>query len=177
MAADGAERRLLTTNGGPLAAEVGNALAEFGFGVVDADGLPAHASAKQEDLRVSDGSWACVAEVKGYPRRNAKANDLMQVDRAVRRFRDNQGRWPDAKWYVVNQSFETPPPERQRPLRGSPEVSGFAEDGGLIIDTRDLFRLREAVRAGALTKGAARELLKNATDVFQYPHTEVAGDV
>jgi hypothetical protein len=42
----------------------------------------------------------------------------------------------------------------------------FAEGGGLIIDTRELFLLSQRVADGALSPETAREMLLNATGVF-----------
>lgn len=169
VAADAAERRLLTTQGEELVDEVAAALRELGFEVTDADSLEQHRAAKQEDLRVADGGWVCLAEVKGYARRGAKAGDLLQLGKAVEQFVLRERQLPDARWYVVNAPFDTPPGLRPRPLAGSPDLEVFAEAGGLIIDTRDLFRLREAVRGGDLDAEGARRRLREATGVLEYP--------
>jgi hypothetical protein len=96
----------------------------------------------------------------------------LQVAKAVETFILREGRAPDARWYVVNQSYLTPPSQRQPPLRGSPDVESFAVMGGLVIDTRDLFRLREAVRARELTAEAARESLRSTKGVYSYTRPE-----
>jgi hypothetical protein len=96
--ADSHGRRLLTAQSDELVQEVASALSCLGFDVIDSDALPEHAKGrKQEDLRVSDGDWIAVAEVKGYARSNAKARDLLQLGKAVRVFAVNQGREPDAQ--------------------------------------------------------------------------------
>ncbi|MGC4829849.1 hypothetical protein [Micromonospora arida] len=168
--ADSAERLLLTGQGQALVREVQDALEEFGFTVIDADSLPSRQHEKLEDLRVSHGDWITLAEVKGYGRRRtAKTNDLQQVQRAVVRYVLTEQRAPDARWYVVNQMAGSDPARRPRPLASSPDdVTTFAKDGGLVIDTADLFRLREAVRGGTITADEARTLLRESTGVLSF---------
>jgi hypothetical protein len=169
--ADTHERRLLTAQSEELVEEVARTLRYLGFTVVDADGLPEHSQGrKQEDLRVSDGDWVAVAEVKGYARSNAKARDLLQLGKAARVFAVHEKREPDAQWYFVNQSFETSPNDRAAPLASArEELEIFAADSGLVIDTRDLFRLHKAVEAGVVSKDRARQALRDATGVFHVP--------
>lgn len=168
--ADRGERRLLTVSGEALAAEAAAALSDLGFGVTDADGLAEHAAAKKEDLRVTDGAWTALAEVKGNAKRYAQTSVFLQIGSAVETYVQRNGTVPDARWYVVNQAHATPPSARARPFPDGPsDLRMFASRGGLVIDTRDLFRLRETVRAGDLTAIEARRLLKGATGVFEYP--------
>ncbi|MCO1615413.1 hypothetical protein M8C11_11880 [Micromonospora sp. CPM1] len=169
-AADAAERRLLTAQGDELVAEVKAAFEELGFEVIDSDSLPANASEKLEDLRVTTGDWVALAEVKGYAgRRTAKTSDLLQIGRAAMRYAAAEGRVPDAQWYVVNQQAGSNPARRPRPLSSNPgDVRDFARAGGLVIDTADLFRIREAVRCGSLTQEAAFSLLRKSTGVLTY---------
>lgn len=173
-AADARERRLLTAQGSELVEAVADLLRELGFEVQDADELPENAAAKREDLRIIDGTWTCLAEVKGYAKRGAKAGDLLQLGRAVEAFILRLRRLPDARWYIVNQSSATPPAERPRPLHGSPDLPPFETSGGLVVDTRDLFRLRETVRRGDLDAPSARLLLRDARGVLEYPPVEGA---
>jgi hypothetical protein len=167
-AADLAERRLVTAQDEDLVDEVATALRELGFEVLDADALPEYRSAKQEDLRVLLGDWICLAEIKGYARRNARATDLLQLGKAVETFILREKRIPDARWYIVNQSYSTPPADRRRPLQGT-DLGTFEASGGLVIDTRDLFQLREAVRLRKLDQVEAQQLLKSATGILEYP--------
>jgi hypothetical protein len=164
--ADEHERRLLTAKGDDLVGEVAACLGELGFTVRDADLLPQHQSAKQEDLRISYGSWECLAEVKGYSRRNAKVGDLLQLGKAVEAYLLTEHRRPDARWYIVNQAFALPPGQRRPPLEGA-DLTTFQSDG-LAIDTRDLFRLREAVRNASLSADDARTLLMSSRGVLSY---------
>ncbi|MEV4519216.1 hypothetical protein AB0J77_03215 [Micromonospora tulbaghiae] len=170
LLADAAERRLLTAQGEALVAEVKAALEEVGFEVTDSDRLPANASEKLEDLRVCVDHWVALVEVKGYSgRRTAKTSDLLQIGRAATRYAITEHRAPDALWYVVNQQAGGNPALRPRPLVSNPaDVETSERDGGLVIDTVDLFRLREAVRRGSVSGEAALQLLKKSTGVFTF---------
>jgi hypothetical protein len=172
--AEADERRLLLTKGEELVSAVYAALTRLGFRVIDADKLPQHAKGrKQEDLRITDEDWVCIAEVKGHGRGGARTADLMQLEKATKVFVLNENREPDAQWYIVNQAFEVPPAERPRPFASAPEeVEILAGDNGLVIDTRDLFRLDKAVQQGALHPSDARQLLRDARGVLQFPASE-----
>lgn len=161
-------RRLILANGDALVDAATDALKLLGFEVVDADAERV-GQEKLEDLRVADGEWVCLVEVKGYERRNAKANDLLQLGKAAEQFIKRTGAVPSARWYLVNQSFATPPDDRRRPLEGSEMIETFAGQSGLIIDTRDLYRLTVAVENRDLTAEDARALIKEATGVLDYP--------
>jgi hypothetical protein len=55
-------------------------------------------------------------------------------------------------------------------LAGSePDVAEFQIDGGCVIDTRDLFRLRELVKSTKLSAERARQLLRECRGVFIHP--------
>ncbi|SCL41045.1 hypothetical protein [Micromonospora aurantiaca (nom. illeg.)] len=168
--ADAVERRLLTAQGEALVAEVKATLEQIGFEVTDSDRLPANASEKLEDLRASVDHWVALVEVKGYGgRRTAKTSDLLQIGRAATRYAVTEHRAPDAQWYVVNQQAGSNPALRPRPLVSNrADVETFQRDGGLVIDTVDLFRLREAVRRGSVAPEAALELLRKSTGVFTF---------
>jgi hypothetical protein len=162
-------RRLLTRQGDHLVAAVAQTLIDIGFGVQHMDPLTAEKGAKLEDLRVSVDGWEALAEVRGY-RGGAQLNDMLRVGRFVARFAAENGRLPRATWYVVNQFIDRDPDTRDRPLASNPEeVATFAESSGLIIDTRDLFRLWSAAIGGELTHEEARLLLVNARGMFAYP--------
>jgi hypothetical protein len=78
----------------------------FGLTVVDADELSENAQFKQEDLRIIDGDWVCLAEVKGY-KKGAKASDLLQIGKAVEVYIERGNKRPDARWYIVNHNLQT----------------------------------------------------------------------
>jgi hypothetical protein len=160
----------LTAQGEDLVAEVTAALSEIGFVVVDMDKERGDKGEKLEDLQVSDGDWRGIVEVKGYGgRRTARTNDLLQIGRAVVRYVMSIGSPPNAQWYVVNQMAGSDPSQRPKPLAANPDdVATFAASGGLVIDTAELFRIREAVRRGELAALDARQLLKDSKGVFGY---------
>ncbi|THJ00978.1 hypothetical protein E7Z54_11460 [Nocardioides sp.] len=165
--AQGGERRLLTAQGDPLVEEVENTLKEFGFDVVNVDTDIATPGDRREDLRVLDPDhvgWIALVEVRGYAR-GAQLNDLLRLGRFVTRFVREENREPDRVWYVVNQFRDTDPSTRPIPLEANPvEVETFGEDGGVVIDTKDLFTLRMSLRRGELTKQAARARLRDAVE-------------
>lgn len=163
-------RSLLTASGDELVAAVKEALEMFGFAVVDGDALPQHKSAKREDLRVSDADWIALVEVKGYSGA-AKSNDLDQIKRAGSAFARDEGRDPDALWYLPNLQRDIDPGQRGLALEGREEdLSSFAElFQGCLIDTRDLFSLRQLVVLGKLPAADARERLKQALGRFVAP--------
>lgn len=165
LAANQGIRRLLATNSDDLVDAVMKALDALGFQVINADEIPR--PRRFEDLRVSDGEWVCLAEVKGYEKRNAKTADLMQLAGAVANYqRDHPP--PSAQWYVINQSFASHPGLRRRPFESDPDtVKEFALNDGLVIDTRDLFRLVTQVESQLITRDDARDLLRRQRGVLE----------
>ncbi|WP_447647954.1 hypothetical protein [Microbacterium forte] len=157
-------RAMLTDTGDALVTAVKEAFEYLGFFVLDADELPQHKAAKREDLRVSDGEWTALVEVKGYAGA-AKSNDLSQVSRAAMAYAMNEQREPDALWYVPNIERETAPASRNTALVGrDDDLASFAENyHGALIDTRDLFAVRQRVVNGTTSPEEARQELKSAT--------------
>ncbi|MFM9261257.1 hypothetical protein ACKAMS_21720 [Rhodococcus sp. 5A-K4] len=163
--ADSAERILLTANADPLVQAVAAALTRLGFVVEDMD---AKGGEKLEDLRVRDGDWIALCEVKGYTK-GGSVTDLGKINRFVERYARDTGQWPDARWYVVNQFRERDPSSRMQLLRGQDaDVEGFAESDGLAIDTRSIFLLDKDVASGVKTSDEARRLLRESTGRFAY---------
>lgn len=160
-------RGLVSGTGDDLVAAVRGALEGFGFSVLDADELPQHKGKRREDLRASDGDWTALVEVKGYGGA-AKSNDIQQLSAAAAAYAAAESRVPDALWYVVNSYREMDPSQRALPLVGrEDDLESFAENqNGCLIDTRDLFTLRQRVALGELPAEDARELLKAATARF-----------
>lgn len=167
--ADEHERALLTAQGDQLVGQVAVTLGELGFVVTDVDATVTSAGDRREDLRLEDSGrpgWIALVEVRGYLR-GARLNDLLRLGRFVTRFVADEQRMPDAVWYVVNHSMTSDPDARPAPLASNPgEVKTFAEDGGLVLDTRVLFKLLKAVRTGDVTAEDARQLLREATGVL-----------
>lgn len=170
MAADSGERRLLTAQDESLVEAVAAAFRELGLETQDMDQV-FPANDRREDLRVrvpGDTEWVAICEVKGYYK-GAKINDLLKVGRFRARFIQEQQRAPGACWYVVNSYVQDDPTVRGKPLgANSEEVETFAEDGGLVLGTADLFRLLMAVRTGKLSAADAQSRLRKATGVFEF---------
>jgi hypothetical protein len=162
--ADNTVRRLLTAQGDELVDEVLSALGDLGFKVSNMDDhWPSND--KREDLRVSDPEdpeWIAIVEVRGY-RPGAALRDLQRIGRFSKRFARDEGRVPDAEWYVVNHFLNDPPDTRPLPLAGNDaEIDDFALGDGLIVDTRDLFRLHRRAIAGTMSPKSARDLMKQS---------------
>jgi hypothetical protein len=169
--ADAGPRRLLTMQGDDLVEEVEVTLRALGFDVQRPDAARAATKdALLEDLEAIDGEWNTLVEVRGYAKGGGKTQDLQRIERFVAHYVKRKRDFPSARWYVVNHSFAMAPNARPRVLSGAHEdVEMFAEAGGLVIDTRDLFRLRRAVANGRLPAEAARELLKSSKGVLDFP--------
>jgi len=159
------ERRLLTSQGEDLVEEVVTTLTAIGFTVQDVDREVTVPGDRREDIRVTDPDvpdWIAIGEVRGYGR-GAQLNDLLRLGRFVVRFARDVGKEPEAVWYVVNHFRELDPSSRPAPLEGNKEeVATFADGGGVVIDTRDLFRLRSRVNLGQLSADGARRILREA---------------
>jgi hypothetical protein len=169
--ADAGVRRLLTSQGEELVGAVQDALVALGFEVEDFDAVRAGQSLpKVEDLHVvspDDPDVVVIAEVKGYARGGAKTSDLMQAGQHMLRYAQREERAPDRCWYIVNQFASTDPDTRPAPLAGAAEdLRIFAEGGGVVIDTRELFKVVQMVCAEALTADVARATLMRQTGVF-----------
>ncbi|MFJ8896643.1 hypothetical protein ACIRCZ_18820 [Leifsonia sp. NPDC102414] len=159
-------RVLLSGTGDELAAAVRESLELLGFTVADSDELPQHKGKKREDLRVTDANWVALVEVKGYTGA-AKSNDLYQLGAAATAYASHEKGGPDALWYVVNTFREIDPSQRPTALADrSDDLQAFADsNGGCLIDTRDLFVLRQRVALGKLDPADARSLLRSASHV------------
>lgn len=164
-------RLLLTAQGNALVDAVQSTLGFLGFRVDDMDAAFPE-NDRREDLRIHDpglDNWTAIAEVRGY-HGGGQVNDLLRIGRFIRRYAQDENREPDAAWYIVNQFLLHPPEERPILLASNEgELVTFAEDRGLAIDTRDLFRLRRDVEGGAITAGDARTRLTSTLGRFTYP--------
>jgi len=169
-AADNGERRLITAQSAELVAVVLSALQELGFEVKDMDGIWPVGD-KREDLRIfpPNSTQVRIAEVRGY-QRGAQVGDLMRLARFCRRYGQDEKKPPYRQWYIVNQFRAEDPDTRDAPLSSNPnELEAFAEDEGLVIDTRQLFQLCMAVRTESLAADAARDALMASTGLFKLP--------
>lgn len=170
--ADSGVRRLLTEQSDALVAAVRSALEQLGFVVEDVDEERGREGlAKVEDLRVTSQEHPgidVIAEVKGLGG-GARPTDIQQLGRHAMKFALRHRKAPDRQWYVVNQFRSDDPDARERPLVSQPEaVELFAQDGGLIIDTRSLFSLLRDVEGGDLTGQQAQKKLMSSTGVFDH---------
>lgn len=173
--ADQRERRLLTAQGNDLVQEVQAALEEIGFKVQDVDVEQAPKGTLLEDLRIEDAEasdWIALAEVRGYTG-GAKVSDLQRIGRFVEHYIRAEKKGPSARWYIVNHNLKMDPSARPPVLGGGAEdVAIFEDAGGLIIDTRVLFTIREQVRTGAVERAAARQSIRDAKGILRYPEQE-----
>lgn len=167
-AKDGANktrRRLITAQGDELLQEVSEVLRELGFTIDIVDQLLSKGQPKREDLRLrypfpQQHDWEAIAEVRGYARSGGTTRDLLRLGRFANLYSNEKGRLPDKIVYIVNGQLELLPSQRQKPLASSPEdVDEFAESGGLIVWTLELFRAVKATSPNDY--GRLRESLKD----------------
>jgi hypothetical protein len=167
--ANNGDRRLITAQGDDLVDEVQAALEEIGFIVTNVDRDIASEGDRREDLRVQDPDnldWVAIVEVRGY-KRGAQLTDLLRIGRFVARYVEETGKIPAASWYVVNHNLSQDPAVRPSPLASNPsEVSTFADGGGLIIDSRFLFRMRMKVQSGSIEPQLARAVFSSSTGIL-----------
>jgi hypothetical protein len=170
-AADSGLRLLLTAQAEPLKKETIKALEELEFGVEDMDEKLPPGSPKVEDLRLTDPdelAWTNITEVRGYTA-GAKVSDFQRIARFAGLYLQQTGAFPKSSWYLVNQFLDADPDTRQPPLLGAEDdVRVFAENGGLVIDTRELFRLVRGVQEERISPADARRMLRTATGVFKF---------
>jgi hypothetical protein len=168
--AEARERTLLKGTGEGLEAIVAECLTDLGFNVQDMDQVYPLGK-RREDLQVRDPAtpdWVALVEVKGYAT-GAKVNDLLRFGRFRTRYVQDHGEDAAAVWYMVNQFNEDDPGVRPPVLASNEaELETFAADGGLAIDTADLFQLWMAVREGSVTATQARAALVRATGRFVF---------
>ena len=146
--ADEGSRRLLTSEAGDAEEAVAEALEALGFKVERVDSTLLTDEAKVEDLRVTDSDdpeWLALAEVRSY-KGGAKLADLMKLSRFGMLHAATHGAPPSRTWYIVNQFRERDPSAASRlPVLDShpDEIQVFAEVGGAVIETSQLFDLVE----------------------------------
>src|ERR1700737_1109172 len=160
-AADMRERGLLTAQGDDLKRVVTAAFEEFGFQIEDVDTSRAKGDLL-EDLQVrdpDDSDWLALVEIRAHLK-GAQVHDLMRLQsRFGPRYRQEHKRPPDRLWYVINHSLGQDPDQRQPALMSNPnELALFAEDGGVVLDSVELFKLWKAVEGKTLVPAEARRL-------------------
>ncbi len=169
--ADAGLRRLLRSQDDALVSAVVSTLSSFGFEVQLMDETNAPKGAKLEDLRVTspdEADWVALAEVRGY-KGGAKTDDLIRIGAFSRRMLLDEGREPSASWYIVNQFINDPPDSRPTAFSARPsDLAAFAETGGAVFDSRDLFLLHRDVDDGKLSRPDARHLLHHCAGLFRF---------
>ena len=141
-------RRLITAQNDELVSEVASVLKKIGFSVELVDETLEDNVPKREDIRLRDPSdkmWEAIVEVRGYARSGGTTADLMRLNRFANLYLKEKERLPDKRIYVANGQLDLIPSQRQSPLASADEdVKVFAEEGGLIIWTLDLFKVAKA---------------------------------
>lgn len=164
IANDGA-RRLLTADGDLLSEAVAEVLRNLGFDVEDMD-AQVEEGKRVEDLRVRDGGWEAIAEVKGK-KRGAAMGDVLKIARFAGLYQGETGHPPSAQWFIVNGMRLDDPGLRPLPLAGSDEdIELFAEGGGVVMSTVDLFRVWCEVMTGRRDKEDVRQAMRDARGRF-----------
>jgi hypothetical protein len=164
------ERLLLTAQGDDLVGTVTDCLSGMGFEVRNMDEVYPSGD-RREDLQVTAPDmpeWIALVEVRGYVR-GAQLRDLYRMERYRTRYLQDNADLPSALWYIANHFRENDPETRALVLASNDQdVKGFAEIGGLVIDTTHLFRLWMAVRDGRLPTGEARSSLMQTSGRFTF---------
>jgi hypothetical protein len=163
-------RSLLLGQGDSLVLSVETVLRDIGFSVRNMD-RETPENDRREDLRLglADSDWCAIVEIRGY-KNGAQVNDLMRIERFATRYAAEVGKPPDSRWYIVNQFVGKDPDQRPPILESNqPELASFAEDGGLIADTTEIFRLARDVEASVLTRESARRALLECRGRFVAP--------
>lgn len=163
--ADEYERALLTTTGTELETAVLQALSELGFQVQHMDEVWGQ-NPRREDYRVADpdtSGWVALGEAKGFTK-GVNETGIQRLDRWAKHYALETRTLPDRLWYIANQFLLDDPSKRPVPLHARDDVVDvFAEDGGLVIDTRALFRLVVAVQQHPQHKEDLRAFLRGRT--------------
>ncbi len=154
-------QRLLTSDGDELKEAVMEALAAIGFAVTDVDATLDEGEGKREDLWITVDNEVCICEVKGYTR-GAKTSDMMKTKDYVATYMERQGSRPSRQWHVVNAFRNDDPNTRPRVFDGHDDL--VAVYGGVVIDSRFLFKLVRDVELEVIADEKARDLLWQITE-------------
>ncbi|MBK6309986.1 MAG: hypothetical protein WAX12_01570 [Candidatus Microthrix subdominans] len=176
LAADSGPRRMLTNQGTELVDAAAQAIRDLGFDVIDADrDLDSERGQKLEDLQIREPNreeWIALVEVRGY-KGGAKTSDFQRLARFAARYERETTVSPSRRWLIVNHLINEPPASRPKAFESAPEdLELFAEDGGLVIDTRDLFQVVQMVEAGTLGWETAVDALSTQTGLFDLPSSD-----
>jgi hypothetical protein len=154
-------RRLLTAQDRELVAIVSDVFQQWGFCVEDVDDSLDGSQPKREDLRLRlpepDLEWEAIVEVRGYEKSSGKTADIQRMNRFASLYLNEKKRLPSKRLYVVNGPIEiSDPSQRPIPLASAQEdIELFAEEGGVVISTSDLFRASKL--AGTVGQKALRD--------------------
>jgi hypothetical protein len=153
------ERRLVAT--------VKRALNFLEFQVEDIDEKTKNAIRK-EDLWVRDGGFLAITEVAGTTRQNPKVkefNDILARMATIYKRKSDLPLPPDAALsglLILNYDVGTHPSKRPTMYTGEDEhiIDTAIEQNIGLLSTVELHKIIVDVKAGKLTKAAAREILK-----------------
>ena len=164
---------ILTADGDDLVAGVLQVLTDLGFTAEDRDGHhDAATGAKLEDLLVTEDSWTCLVEVKGYSK-GAKVNDVPQITgRPSVAYAIEHGRAADAVWHIVNAWRRSDPETRAPAIPNDVDLAPLTDASGCLIDTRDLFRAWRDVVEGRATAEDVRTSLRGAVTRWTWSSPE-----
>jgi len=183
LAANQGRRQLLTACGNELVEEVASLFADIGFEVENVDDILQADEPRREDLRLripneDAGIWEAIVEVRGYAKSAGKTSDLSRLGRFADLYQQEKGRLPEKRVYIVNGQCEIHnPSHREEPLASAvDDVDVFAERGGVVISTIDLYRLAKCLDRCDVTQ--ARDSIKNAVGrwSFEPPDTDMQGN-
>lgn len=166
-------RRLLTRAGGDLVEATVAGFTDLGFAVAGVDeGRVVDGVRVVEDFSLTapeEPQQHVLLDVVGYAG-PAELTDLVMVAEHAARHLRREGTMPHRQWLVVNQFLDIEPDERPGLVWAGPEdIASFAHRGGLVIDTRELFRLLDAVASARLSAQDARAVLADQQGVFSAP--------
>lgn len=158
--ADDGIRQALWGDGDELVAAVKTILEGIGFEVRDMDAEISEGQPKREDLRLTHPDrpgWEAIAEVKGYPH-GTRTSDARQINDYQKRYRDDEGRFPDLTLWIANpHRTVSDPSDRPPPDDNVDEAAANIE--AVHVLTADLYRVWAMVAAGqAEADSVAREL-------------------
>lgn len=167
--ADAFERALLTGQGTPLETAAAEGLRTLGFDVRDMD-AEAEPGKFKEDYRITDvdaPEWIALGEAKGFTKGVSEVG-LQSLARWAGFFVQEAGRFPSARWYIANHMLRRDPSTRPDPLNGRDDVVAvFAEDNGLVIDSRALFTLVRFAQDNPGLRSGLRRWLREQTGVLR----------
>ena len=161
--ADQGIRRVLWADGDDLNDAIAEILDDLGFKVCDMDAELSEGEPKHEDLRLrlpSMPGWEGLVEVKGYTS-GTRTNDARQIRDHQKRYRNEEGRYPDLTLWLCN-PFRTmdEPSSRPAPDSNVKEAAEIAE--AVHVLASDLYRQWALVASGCLESEVVVQSLVNA---------------